>query len=137
MEGRIAEAYCQTRTNFAISTTPTRRVEFRGCHATIRADVDVIPVLRTPGIVVEFSRDFVDWVPGWMRGCGAHKPPQAEVQLPNGLKLGPAPDYELIRPPTAVEEPIPIVGDGDDVPDLEPELVEAAPKKRGRPPKGW
>lgn len=126
----IANAYCPGRT-FAIATTPGRRLEFRGGYARVYDARDMVHVLRRSDVIVEVEARYVDWLPEWMRQAA---PPQADVRLPDGIEIGPAPEYELRRPlPPDGAENVPTTP-GEEV--TVDELLEAGgwspPKQRRR-----
>lgn len=142
----LAMAYLRPPRSLALSTTPGRKVEFRGGAAHIYDAHDMPFVLRREDVVVVPERSQVDWVPGWMQSCGddPRRAPVAEVQMPEGFALGPAPSYTLMRAAAdlpkrrAVKRSVEPVADPDgeslDLSDVGwqvPNVEDSAPAPRG------
>lgn len=115
----IADAFLRGGQNAAITTYPGRRIDFRGGHARIVDERDMPALLRMSNIVLEVRPEKVEWLPGWMKACGEWNPPKADVRIPQGFTLGPAPDYELIRKRITAASDAELLTDGG-IPEREP-----------------
>lgn len=100
--------------NISVTTTPGRKVHFRGGKATVHDRRDMVHLLRDPRLTIQVNERWVEWVPKWMHDCGELKTPQAQIVLPAGYRVeGAWPDYHLVGP--------------------QEEVVESEPKKRRGP----
>ena len=103
VKDKLADIYLPGESR-AFVTGPGTRLEFRGGHAIARTPEDVRWALRQPRATLAPEPRVVDSVPQWCQGCGHTQPPVAQVTLPEGLTLGPAPEYALLPPPDALSE---------------------------------
>lgn len=101
----LADAFLRGGQNASIITYPGRKLDFRGGHTRIVDERDMPILLRMPNIILEISPERVDWLPQWMQMCGEINPPRADVRLPQGVSIGPYPEYKLIRAEAVISQP--------------------------------
>ncbi len=144
MPDTLACAYHPTGAQWSIQTTPGRRLAFSGGVARITDARDMPYALRRDDLIIEVEPAYVDWVPDWLKACGEFFPAKAELRLPEGYSVGPAPQFTL-TPPDA-PEPVPtrvfidgVEQDVEPAPLLVGSWADPEPPKPkhagGRPPK--
>jgi hypothetical protein len=105
---RVADVYLRPPTTKAIKVRPNVTLRFRSGHAAVYDERVMVPLLRRPDVVVALTERYAEQVSAWLQECDALHPARAEIQLPAGFTLGPAPDYRVHTPfPDITPPPVP------------------------------
>lgn len=99
MSRPIASVYLPGGVSRQMTTRPGHFIRFQGGEAKVYDERDMPAVLRQADAIVSPVMEKLDWLPDWMRACGEHKPPVADIRLPEGYSvIGEWPEYRLVRP---------------------------------------
>lgn len=95
----------------SMSTAPGRQVQFRGGYVPIREAIDVVPLLRTANVRLEFTEAHLDWVADYLARAGDIR---AEVVVPAGYRLERAEDdsWRVLKHEPLAADPTAAVEDG-------------------------
>jgi hypothetical protein len=105
---RVADVYLRPPTTKAIKVRPNVTLRFRSGYAAVYDERVMVPLLRRPDVVVALTERYAEQVSAWLQECDDLHPARAEIQLPEGFTLGPAPDYRVHTPfPDITPPPVP------------------------------